>query len=69
MYDSLICYSWGRLKLKIQSVAEKFGCIVLAVNPNYTSQTCSNCSHVDSASRNPEKFVWTHCGFIVDAEH
>ncbi|WP_439638026.1 zinc ribbon domain-containing protein [Spirulina sp.] len=69
MYDSLICYSWGRLKLKIQSVAEKFGCIVLAVNPNYTSQTCSNCSHVDSASRNPEKFVWTHCGFIVDADH
>ncbi|WP_417158812.1 zinc ribbon domain-containing protein, partial [Spirulina subsalsa] len=43
----------------MQSVAEKFGCIVLAVNPKYTSQTCSNCSHVDSASRNPEKFVWT----------
>jgi len=61
--------SWGNLKLKIQSVAEKFGCIVLEVNPKYTSQTCSNCGHVDSASRNKEKFVCTNCGFIADADN
>jgi len=61
--------SWGNLKLKIQSVAEKFGCIVLDVNPKYTSQTCSNCGHVDSASRNKEKFVCTNCGFIADADN
>jgi putative transposase len=57
------------LKLKIQSVAEKFGCIVLEVNPKFTSQTCSNCGHVDSASRNKEKFVCTNCGFIADADN
>jgi putative transposase len=61
--------SWGELKLKIQSVAEKFGCIVLEVNPKFTSQTCSNCGHVDSASRNKEKFVCTNCGFIADADN
>jgi putative transposase len=61
--------SWGNLKLKIQSVAEKFGCIVLDVNPKYTSQTCSNCGHIDSASRNKEKFVCTNCGFIADADN
>lgn len=61
--------SWGELKLKIQSVAEKFGCIVLEVNPKFTSQTCSDCGHVDSASRNKEKFVCTNCGFIADADN
>jgi putative transposase len=61
--------SWGELTLKIQSVAEKFGCIVLKVNPKFTSQTCSNCGHVDSASRNKEKFVCTNCGFIADADN
>ena len=61
--------SWGELKLKIQSVAEKFGCMVLEVNPKFTSQTCSNCGHVDSASRNKEKFVCTNCGFIADADN
>jgi putative transposase len=61
--------SWGELTLKIQSVAEKFGCIVLKVNPKFTSQTCSNCGHIDSASRNKEKFVCTNCGFIADADN
>lgn len=61
--------SWGELTLKIQSVAEKFGCRVLEVNPKFTSQTCSNCGHVDSASRNKEKFVCTNCGFIADADN
>jgi len=61
--------SWGELVLKIQQVAEKFGCIVTKVNPKFTSQTCSNCGHVDSASRNKEKFVCTNCGFIADADN
>ena len=30
--------SWGNLKLNIESVAEKFGSIVLSVNPKFTSQ-------------------------------
>jgi putative transposase len=61
--------SWGELKLKIQSVAEKFGCIYLEVNPKHTSQKCSNCGQVDSANRNKEKFVCLSCGFIADADN
>jgi putative transposase len=61
--------SWGELKLKIQSVAEKFGCIYLEVNPKHTSQRCSNCGHIDSANRNKEKFVCVSCGFIADADN
>jgi putative transposase len=60
--------SWGELKLKIHSVAEKFGCIVLEINPKFTSQKCSHCGHIDSASRDKEKFVCTSCGYIADAE-
>jgi putative transposase len=60
--------SWGELKLKIQSVAEKFGCIVLEVDPKFTSQKCSNCGQIDKNSRIQEKFVCTNCGFIADAD-
>ena len=61
--------SWGELKLKIQSVAEKFGCIYLEVNPKFTSQKCSNCGHIEKANRNKEKFVCVNCGFIADADN
>lgn len=61
--------SWGELKLKIQSVAEKFGCIVVEVDPKYTSQQCSNCGHIDKDNRDKEKFVCTNCGHIADADN
>ncbi len=66
--DRIDC-SWGELKLKIQSVADKFGCIVLEVDPKYTSQECSHCGHIDANNRNKEKFVCTNCGFIADADN
>ena len=61
--------SWGELKLKIQSVAEKFGCIVLEVNPKFTSQTCSTCNHTSKENRNKERFLCTNCGYIADADN
>ena len=61
--------SWGELKLKIQSVAEKFGCVVLEIDPRFTSQQCSNCGHTDKENRKKERFVCTECGFIADADN
>jgi len=61
--------SWGELKLKIQSVAEKFGCIVVEVNPKHTSQQCSACGHIDKQNRKGEKFACTNCGHIADADN
>jgi putative transposase len=61
--------SWGELKLKIQSVAEKFGCIVIEVNPRFTSQECSVCGQIDKANRKGEKFVCTNCGHLADADN
>lgn len=52
-------FSWGELKLKIYSVAEKFGCIVLEINPKFTSQTCSHCGNcqVIGCSESPVKLT------------
>ena len=60
--------SWGNLKLKIQAVAEKFGCIVVEVNPKHTSQQCSACGHIDKQNRKGEKFACVECGHIADAD-
>lgn len=60
--------SWGNLVQIIMSVAEKFGNIVLKVNPKFTSQTCSNCGHCAQENRNKERFLCLNCGFWQDAD-
>ena len=61
--------SWGNLVEKIQSVAEKFGCIVEKVNPRFTSQQCSNCGQIDAQNREKERFLCTNCGYGEDADN
>ncbi len=60
--------SWGNLKAKIKSVAEKFGLICVDVNPKFTSQKCSHCGHIDKKNRNKERFLCLNCGFFSDAD-
>jgi putative transposase len=59
--------SWYGLTQKLEYVAVKSGKKLYRVNPQYTSQTCSKCKHVDRESRNGEKFICTNCGHIDDA--
>lgn len=59
--------SWYGLTQKLEYMAAKSGKKLYRVNPQYTSQTCSKCKHVDKSSRNREKFVCTNCGYIDDA--
>lgn len=59
--------SWYYLTKKIEYLAAKSGKRLDKVNPQYTSKTCSKCSHVDRDSRNGEKFICTNCGQIDDA--
>jgi putative transposase len=61
--------AWGELKLKIQSVAEKFGCLVVEVNPKHTSQQCSACGQIDKQNRKGEKFACVECGHVQDADN
>ncbi len=60
--------SWGNLKLKIESVAAKFGKICKEVNPKFTSQQCSHCGHIQKENRNKERFLCLNCGFLADAD-
>ncbi|MGB3205559.1 MAG: transposase [Crinalium sp.] len=65
---SILDASWGDLISKIEYLAAKLGKIVLKVNPKYTSQTCSACGCIDSASRDREKFICVDCGFFAHAD-
>src|SRR4028118_1561913 len=64
---SLSDASWYDLTKKLEYLAAKSGKRLDKVNPQYTSQTCSKCSHVDRYSRNGKKFICTNCGHIDEA--
>jgi len=57
---------WGELILKIEYLAAKQGKVVIKVNPQYSSQECRNCGHIDKSNRDGEKFICVECG---DREH
>lgn len=59
--------SWYALTQKLEYVAAKSGKKLYRVDPRHTTQTCSMCRHVDKESRNGEKFIYTNCGHINDA--
>ena len=64
---SLSDASWYNLTQKLEYLAAKSGKRLDKVNPQYTSKTCSKCSHVARYSRNGEKFICTNCGHIDEA--
>ena len=49
-------------------MAAKSGVLVVKVAPQYTSQKCSHCGHVDKSSRDGEKFICTNCGHFDHAD-
>jgi IS605 OrfB family transposase len=60
---------WGRLRVTIEWHARKNGCAVVLVPPAFTSQTCSNCSHVAAESRESQaRFRCVACGFECHAD-
>ena len=54
---------------RIRDRAELFGVRYVAVPPQYTSQTCPKCGHIDKLNRRGEKFKCLQCGFSGDADH
>ena len=45
------------------------GMAFLEVEPDYSSQTCPVCGHIDAKSRNGKQFRCTLCGHTDDADH
>lgn len=64
-------HSWAFYQLKqfIKQRAAKFGIPVVDINPQYTSQRCSRCYHIDRRNRKSrDKFHCMKCGFTCHAD-
>lgn len=62
-------FARGRLQQKLMSALNWKGYDFVEVAPDYTSQVCPVCSHLDPANRNGKRFACTCCGFEDDADH
>jgi IS605 OrfB family transposase len=64
-------HSWPflGLKAKIEYKGEERGCMVVAVDPRHTSQTCSCCGHIARTNRCSQSEFWCRkCGFHLNAD-
>ena len=58
----------GHILQKLSSCAEENGVHLKPVYAAYSSQTCSDCGHVDKGNRNNEDFLCLSCGYMADAD-
>ncbi len=67
---AILNQGWGGFEtILAYKIAERGG-ELFTVDPAYTSQTCSACGAVDSASRESQaRFSCRHCGFAIHADH
>lgn len=66
---SILDQGWFEARRQLEYKQQWQGGIVVAVAPQYTSQTCSSCGHVDKESRlSQDKFCCTACGFQSNAD-
>lgn len=66
--NKLQYWSYRSVFDKLQRVCEESGVTFKQVPPEYSSQTCSLCGHVDRNSRKGESFLCTRCGLAKDAD-
>lgn len=61
--------SFGILRSQLEYKSTVYGSRVVAVPPQYTSQTCSSCGHTDKESRETQaRFSCTRCGYTANAD-
>jgi putative transposase len=64
---SLHSWSFYQQKMMIEYKAKKYGVSVHHVAPQYTSQRCSICGHIERANRNGNLFQCKKCGIVEDS--
>jgi IS605 OrfB family transposase len=63
-------WSFYQLRAFIEYKAALAGVRVVAVDPKYTSQMCSQCGHIEKANRKSQsEFLCRSCGFETHADH
>jgi len=64
---ALNSWSFHQLALMVEYKAKKQGVSIAYVAPQYTSQRCSKCGHIDAKNRVGNKFCCTRCGAVEDS--
>lgn len=65
----LSVFARGLLHQKLMETLSWKGYQYTEVPPEFTSQVCPRCSHLDKDSRNGKRFACTCCGYTDDADH
>lgn len=67
---NLHSWSFGQLRTFLEYKSRLAGIPLVALNPIYSSQTCSACGCVDSRNRkNQHTFHCVVCGYAANADH
>ena len=64
---SINSWSFYQQKSMIEYKAKKYGVTVQYVAPQYTSQRCSRCGHIEQANRKGNLFHCLKCGIVEDS--
>jgi putative transposase len=65
---SLNSWSFYQLQNMIEYKSKKYGVPVAYVAPQYTSQRCSHCGHIESNNRKAKQFHCVECGVVENAD-
>jgi putative transposase len=57
--------AWYRFREWLEYFSQVYGVPVIAVNPNYTSQNCSNCGHKVVKTLSTRTHKCPHCGYVA----
>ncbi|MCI0766505.1 transposase [Bacillus sp. TL12] len=60
---------WGIFRKLLMYKCEKFGGLLVKVDPAYTSQDCSSCGHRVKKSLSIRTHICTKCGTVLDRDH
>lgn len=62
-------FARGKLQKKLMETLNWYGYDFKEVVPDYTSQTCPVCSHLEKENRNGKSFKCKCCGYEADADY
>ena len=66
---SILDGGWGYFRQRLAAKAAEAGRVVVAVNPAYTSKTCSGCGAIFSDLTLADRWVQCGCGLSLDRDH
>jgi putative transposase len=61
--------AWGEFRCWVEYFGKVFGVPIVAVAPQYTSQTCSSCGELVKKTLSTRTHVCPSCGHIQDRDH